>query len=159
MQFELADFLYRRNQMSEGHTDFLLGLINALLATHNDTAPFRNHDDMHAKIDATTLGEAPWNSFSLSYNGPVPDGMSWENIPTWMTEDHEVWYRDPITLVENLLSNPDFKDEFDYTPYQEYDEDGSHRFRDFMSGNWAWQQAVGAHATIFHLYGSLLIIS
>ena len=43
-----------------------------------------------------------------------------------MTEDHEVWFRDPITLLENLLSNPDFKDEFDYTPYQEYKEDGSH---------------------------------
>ena len=43
-----------------------------------------------------------------------------------MTEDHEIWFRDLVTLLENLLANPDFKDEFDYTPYQEYAADGSH---------------------------------
>ena len=60
-----------------------------------------------------------------------------------MTEEHEVWFHNPVTLLENLLSNPNFKDEFDYTPYQERTVDGSHRFRDFMLRNWSWQQAVG----------------
>lgn len=140
--FELADFLYKRNQMSEGDTDFLLHLIDGLLTPHGERAPFRNHTDMHNAIDATLLGEAPWDHFTLNYNGPTPEGVSWENIPTWMTEDHEIWFRNPITLLENLLANPDFKDEFDYVPYQERAADGSHRFRDFMSGNWSWQQAV-----------------
>lgn len=128
--------------MSEGDTDFLLTLMNGLLVAHGDTAPFQNHTDMHSKIDATTLGEAPWESFSLNYNGPLPEGISADEIPSWMTEDYEVWYRDPVTLVENLLANPDFKDGFDYVPYQEHTPDGSHRFHDFMSGNWAWRQAV-----------------
>lgn len=128
--------------MSEGDTDFLLNLINALLASHGDTAPFQNHTDMHNKIDATPLCEAPWEHVTFKYSGPLPEGTSWDDTPKWMTEDHEVWFHDPITLLENLLSNPDFKDEFDYTPYQEYKEDGSHCYRDFMSGNWAWQEAV-----------------
>lgn len=144
-QFELADFLYRHNQMSEGNTDFLFTLMNAMLASHGDQAPFRNHSDMHDTIDATTLGEAPWDHFTLNYTGPLPEGVSRENAPGWMTEDHEIWFRDPVTLLENLLANPDFKDEFDYTPYQEYAADGSHRFCDLMSGDWSWREAVIVH--------------
>ena len=59
IQLKLADFLYRCNQMSEGNMDFLLNLINALLLTHGDIAPFQNHSEMHTKIDVMTLGEAP----------------------------------------------------------------------------------------------------
>ena len=59
IQFELADFLYRCNQMLQGNTDILLNLINAMLASHGDRAPFKNHFNMHSTIDATTLGEAP----------------------------------------------------------------------------------------------------
>jgi len=47
-------------------------------------------------------------------------------------------------LIHNMLSNPDYKDEFDYTPFQERDQDGNHRFQDFMSGNWAWKQCIGS---------------
>ena len=142
VQFELANFLYRCNQMSQGDTDILLNLINAMLTSHGNHAPFKNHSDMHNTIDVTTLGEAPWDHFTLSYNGPLPEGVSREDIPGWMTEEHEVWFCNPMTLLEYLLSNPDFKDEFDYTPYQEHTVDGLHQFCDFMSGNWSWQQAV-----------------
>ena len=155
VQFEFANFLYRRNQMSKGDTNHLLNLINATLATHGGKAPFHNHHDMCDIIDATTIGEAPWKHFKLNYEGPLPDGVSQEDAPAWMTEEHEVWFHDPVTLLENLLANPDFKDEFDYTPYQEYAADGSHCFRDFMSGNWAWQQAVSHY--IFYLCFSALI--
>ena len=112
--------------MSEGNTDFLLNLINALLTSHGDAVPFRNHFDMHNKIDATTLGKAPWDHFTLKYNGSFPKGVSQENIPTWMTDEHEIWFCNPVTLLENLLTNPDFKDKFDYMPYQECSADGSH---------------------------------
>ena len=142
IQFELADFLYRRNQMSEGNTDFLLNLISAMQASHGGSASFHNHTDMHNTIDVNILGEAPWDYFTLNYTGPLPEGVSPENAPAWMTVDHEIWYHDPVTLIKNLLSNPDFKDEFDYAPYQEHATDGSHQFHDFMSGNWSWQQAV-----------------
>ena len=128
--------------MSEGNTDFLLNLISAMQASHGGSASFRNHTDMHNTIDVNILGEAPWDYFTLNYTGLLPEGVSPENSPAWMTVDHEIWYHDPVTLIKNLLSNPDFKDEFDYAPYQEHATDGSHRFHDFMSGNWSWQQAV-----------------
>ena len=116
--------------------------MNALLTSHGNTTPFHNHSKMHEKIDATTVSEAPWEHFTLKYSGSLPEGVSEVNIPTWMTNENDVWFCNPVTLLENLLANPDFKDEFDYMPYQECTEDGSHHFHDFMSGNWSWQQAV-----------------
>jgi len=58
-----------------------------------------------------------------------------------MDAEFDVWFRDPRTLVHNLLLNPDFDNEFDCAPLQEYDMDGNHRFENFMSGDWAWKQA------------------
>ena len=138
IQFELANFLYRCNQMSEGDTDFLLNIIKALLVSHDRQVPFHHHTDMQDIIDATTVGEASWDHFTLYYNGPLPEGVSQGDIPRWVMEEHEVWYCNSVTLLENLLLNPDFKDEFDYVPYQECTADDSHQFHDFMPGNWSW---------------------
>jgi hypothetical protein len=138
LQFEMADFLYRRNQMSAGDIDFLLNGWAASLLVHDDEAPFSKTTHLYSTIDSTPLGDVAWESFSLQYNGPQ-DG---ENPPSWMQSEYDVWFRDPRTLVHNLLSNPDFKSGFDYVPYQEHTADGVHRFQDFMSGNWAWNQAV-----------------
>jgi Plavaka transposase len=138
LKFEVADFLYRRNQMSAGDINFVLNLWAASLAIHNDTPPFSTTADMHNTIDATPLGDVPWESFTLQYNGAEPAG----DIPSWMKAEYDVWFRDPRTLVHNLLSNPDFKSDFDYAPFQEHAADGGHRFQDFMSGNWALSQAV-----------------
>ncbi|KAF7969588.1 hypothetical protein HWV62_26903 [Athelia sp. TMB] len=73
-----------------------------------------------------------------------------------MTQDFEVWYRDPRELIKNLLSNPDFDGEFDYSPFHEYDGDGNHHFQDFMSGDWAWHQADQI-AKDPHTHGALFV--
>ena len=91
---------------------------------------------MYETIDCTPLSDVPWESFSLKYSA---EG---EALLDWMTTDHEIWFRDPRELVANLVSNRDFANEFDYSPLQEYDADGNHRFQNFMSVDWAWQQAV-----------------
>jgi Plavaka transposase len=141
LQFELADFIFRRNQMSAGDINFILGLWAASLAVHNDKPPFSNAKDLYNTIDSTPLGDVPWQTFSLQHNGTKPTS----DVPSWMQAEYDVWFRDPKALVQNMLSNPDFKSDFDYAPFQEYTADGTHRFRDFMSGNWAWQQAVSSH--------------
>ncbi|KAG2740823.1 hypothetical protein P692DRAFT_201842419 [Suillus brevipes Sb2] len=140
VEFEVADFLYRRNQMSAGDIDFVFNLWAASLAAHGDTPPFTNHTDMYDTINSTPLGDVPWQSFSLQYNGILPDDL--DDIPSWMKSEYDVWFRDPRLLVHNIISNPDFKDEFDYAPLQEYSvSDGAHQFQDFMSGDWCWKQA------------------
>jgi len=42
-----------------------------------------------------------------------------------------------------MLASSEFADEMDYVPYQEYDaSNDQRRWQDFMSGDWAWEQAV-----------------
>jgi hypothetical protein len=151
IEFEVADFLFRRNQMSEGDITTLFHLWAATLAPHGDEPPFRNPAELYDTIDSTPLGDVEWESFSIKYNGELPQG---ESLP-WMEAEYEFWFRDPRKLVQNLLSNPDFADEFDYTPFHEYDADGKHRFQDFMSGDWAWKQAV-SQLPIFTLLSLIL---
>jgi hypothetical protein len=141
LEFEVADFLYRRNRMSAGDIDFILSLWAASLAIHGDEPPFSNARCMYKAIDSTPLGDVPWESFTLQYNGTQPT----ENVPSWMTAEHDIWFRNPCSLVHNILSNPGFESGFDYAPYQERTADGVHRFGDFMSANWAWKQAVSFH--------------
>ncbi|KAG1765264.1 hypothetical protein EV702DRAFT_1182516 [Suillus placidus] len=59
-----------------------------------------------------------------------------------MDDEYDVWYRDPHLMAHNMLANPTYKKEIDYTPFHEYDAaDNTCQWKDFMSGDWAWQQA------------------
>ena len=99
-------------------------------------ATFTTHKDLYQTIDVTKLGDAMWNHFNLNFQGEK------DNPPLlWQTEEFTVWFRDPQTILHNLLSNPDFKNGFDYTPFQEHNKD-NHQYENFMSGNWCWRQAV-----------------
>ncbi|KAF8267179.1 hypothetical protein EI94DRAFT_1802116 [Lactarius quietus] len=122
LQFEVADFLYRCNQMSGGNINFVLNLWVASLAIHDDDPPFLNAQHMYDTIDSTPLSDIPWESFTLQYDGPQPT----ENIPSWMDSEYNVWFWNPLSLVRNILSNPEFESGFDYSPFQERTSHGVH---------------------------------
>jgi hypothetical protein len=65
----ITDFLYRWNQMSASDIDTLLYLWSASAAAHGESAPFQNHKHLYDTIDTTSLGDIPWKSFSLHFNG------------------------------------------------------------------------------------------
>jgi hypothetical protein len=125
--------------MSAGKIDRLLLLLRALYP--NDEPPINDHKELYAMIDAIEQGDVAWSSFSVSYNGELPDTSSGATIPPWMTQKYEVWFRDPLGVLENQIGNPDFKGVFDYAPKRVFRK-GKRRYRDLMSGNWAWRQAV-----------------
>ena len=135
--FELADFLFQREQMSVGNIDILLRLWAASLAQHDDSSPFLNHQDLYDMIDSTPIGGVPWQSASLSYDGLLP-----VQPPPWMQSEYTIWFQDPRLLFKGMLETPDFMKSFDYRPYRQYDTKGSHRYEHFMSADWAWSQAV-----------------
>lgn len=139
-EFEFAKFTFTQNQMSAKHIDKLLNIWAATLISHGENPPFVDHEELYATIDSTPLGDVSWETFSVKYNGELPEAQA--DIPSWMMSEHDVWFRDPRALVHHLLSNPDFDKEFDYAPFQEHDSEGNHRYQNFMSGNWAWKQAV-----------------
>ena len=135
VQFEAADFLFKKVEMSHADVDTLMRL---WATTSSDGhAPFSNHHDMLSTIDVIDLRDSLWQTFSAKYSGNAPP----ENPPDWMLKEYTVYFRDPLCIVRSMISNPDFKGQFDYAPYRAF-EDGIRRWTDIMSGNWAWKQAV-----------------
>jgi len=50
--------------------------------------------------------------------------------------------QDVLSIFEEQLASKEFDGQFEYTPYEEYDEKGSCVYSNFMSGNWAFHEAV-----------------
>ncbi|KAF7372689.1 C2H2-type domain-containing protein [Mycena venus] len=116
-EFEFAEFLYVREEMSAKGVD--------------------HHKDLYATIDAIQQGEIPWQSFSVKYTGLIPENGP---VPVWMIETFEVWFRSPLSIFEKQLADPDFKDEMDWAPKRIF-KDGKRQFVDLFSGNWVWEHA------------------
>ena len=97
--FELADFFYRRVEISQSALDELMHLWAATLP-EGEQPPFADHDDLHNAIDAIPHGEIPWQSFAVSYGGPKPESG---NIPPWMDAEYIVWFRCPREVARQQL--------------------------------------------------------
>ena len=147
--FETADFLFHCNQVLAGNINIITGLWAASLTPHHNSPPFENVKAMYDMIDFTLLGDISWQSFTLNYKGPPPEtlGPNSKN-PSWTTTDYNIWFHDAHLLVQEMLANPNFAGEFDFVPYQEYSADGQHHFENFMTGDWAWKQAVSCSLTL-----------
>ncbi|KAG1763021.1 hypothetical protein EDD22DRAFT_979524 [Suillus occidentalis] len=73
----------------------------------------------------------------MSYSGIKPQ----DNVLLWMTAPYNVWYRDPLELVHNMLANPKFNGEIEFSPYRDYTTDNKWYWKNLLSGDWAWNQA------------------
>lgn len=136
-EFELADLLFTRTEMSCVQIDELMQIWAARTTLEGGTTPFTDSKDLHDTIDSIEEGDAPWYSFKVGYNGDRPVGK----VPSWMDDSHQVFYRDPSQVVRMLLSNHKFDGNFDYIPYREYEND-EQKWGNFMSGSFCWKQAV-----------------
>ncbi|KAG1867407.1 hypothetical protein F4604DRAFT_1682616 [Suillus subluteus] len=122
VEFETAEFLYTCNHMSARNINILLDLWATTLLRHNNKPPFADCHDLYKTIDSTPVGDIKWQSFKVQYTGEKPA----HNIPPWMDQPYDVWYHDPHEVVRSML----------------YLTDSDERqWQDFMSGDWAWNQA------------------
>ncbi|KAI1782777.1 hypothetical protein LXA43DRAFT_1137866, partial [Ganoderma leucocontextum] len=153
LEFELSEFLFKREQMSQTNITFLLELWAADVVRYGGRPPFENHSEMFRVIDSIAHGDAPWQCLKVRYTGPRPDGV----VPAWMDEVYEIWYRDPRKVAQNMLKNPDFDGMFDATPYREFTKGGERRFGNLMSGNWAWRQADAIAREVPDSEGSMFV--
>ncbi|KAG2751920.1 hypothetical protein P692DRAFT_201838648 [Suillus brevipes Sb2] len=138
-EFETAEFLYKHNQMPASQIDRLLDhLWASTLAKHNNNPLFADHCDLYHVIDSSPFGDVPWQRFTVAYDGKR---LADEDKP-WMDDEYEVWFRDPREVAHNMLANSTCANEIDYCPYREYSTEGNKRqWKDFMSGDWVWDQA------------------
>jgi hypothetical protein len=138
-EFQLADFMFSRVQMSAGNTSLLMDLWAAYQEAKNTSAdpPFNSAKDLSDVIDSIPLGDIPWEGFKVKYDGDVPD-----NAPSWMNKHYEVWYRNPLDVMECQIGNPDFGNEMDYTLKELFGKNKKRQYTGLMSGQWAWNQVV-----------------
>ena len=110
--------------------------------------PFSNHTDLYNVIDSTSVSDVKWDNFTVHYkrgqqNNDAAGKAGVNDTAPWMYDTYDVWYRDPHQVIHNILATSEYKDEMDYVPYREYDAtDDKRRWQDFMSGDWAWEEAV-----------------
>ncbi|KAJ3516412.1 hypothetical protein NMY22_g14214 [Coprinellus aureogranulatus] len=149
-QMLLAQFLYSKVQMSQKDTDYLMKLWESLNRTlledyfgeeldvdHDSTAPYTGHMDLFNAIDSIPYGDIAWEGFKVKYDGPLPP-----NPPAWMNAEYEVWYRDPLAVMEAQLGNPELAEHMDWAAKELKGENGKRQYVDLMSGEWAWEQST-----------------
>jgi hypothetical protein len=150
LQFELADFLYTRNQMPAKQIDTLLDIWGESLRNAGGQPLFTSHRDLYGTIDAIPFGDVKWQSFAVKYTNIPEDG---ERAP-WMEDTYDVWFRCPLQTIHNILANPELKGKMDFRLYREYNaQSGDRRFQHFMSGDWAWDQSVRTMAIPLCVHG------
>lgn len=140
--YELADLLFRRNQMPEDQINDLLQIWARTLPPDCDP-PFISAQDMYTTIDAMTLSSIPWKLFSVSFKRVAEEPE--ENNPPWKLKSYDVWFRGPHQILKIQLARRDFAAEMDFSPKKITDKETNvRRYQNFMSGEWAWDQAASA---------------
>ncbi|KAF8220320.1 hypothetical protein L208DRAFT_1334445 [Tricholoma matsutake] len=112
--FELADFLFHKDQMSAKKASKLMDIWAAYQQSQGEDLdpPFSSAENLYNMIDATEVGDIPWQVFSVQFNGEIPPN----DTLTWMTASYEVWFCDPIQVMESQLGNRDFGSKIDIAP-------------------------------------------
>ncbi|KAJ7619276.1 hypothetical protein FB45DRAFT_755446 [Roridomyces roridus] len=129
-EWELAQWLSKN--VSQTATDEFLKL--SMVSVKNELS-FHNNRAFLQKIDALPTGPG-WSCEIMSVVGNVKDEDG--NL---LTEDLELWMRDPVECIQQLMGNPLFKEHMVYAPERAYTSaKGTTRVLDEMwTGNWWWE--------------------
>ena len=146
-QYELTELLFEKIEASNSETDRLLEILLSDKIMEGGEPLYGDADSDHSRgtassqlkatIDAIQWGDAPFQTFRVRYGGPIDD-----DSPEWKKTSYEVHTRNAQSVLRNMIQSVDFKDSFDYRPYAEYTKPGHRRWSHFMSGHWAWKEAV-----------------
>ncbi|KAJ7186674.1 hypothetical protein C8R46DRAFT_1157898 [Mycena filopes] len=120
-EFDFAHFHFVEEQSSARAIGKALDLWAAQVLQYGARPPWRNAKELYSTIDSIQHGEG------------LP--------PKWMTETYELCTRDIRTVLHNQLATTDFKDQFNYSPYRQFDGGGGRVWSNLMSADWAWRQA------------------
>ncbi|KAF8259080.1 hypothetical protein EI94DRAFT_1774021 [Lactarius quietus] len=98
---------------------------------------------MYKTIDAIQMGSLPFHKYHFHYTRPKPSMP-----PHWMEQAYELNACNVLDVIQDQLATIAFKDQFDSTPYQEFNSNGDRIWSNLMSGHWAFKQAVCDKTTV-----------
>lgn len=83
-----------------------------------------------------------WNLQMVKVEGDITD----VDGQTLKTEELELWCRDPVECVRELMSNPLFRDMLAYAPERAYADSAGEIpiYDDMWTGEWWWELQVRA---------------
>lgn len=136
--YDFAKLHYVKIQSSASEINNALNIWAASVLQYGGTVPWASAEELYATIDEIQRGDSPWTTFKFRYSGPLPAGTP----PKWMTDEFELCTRNAHTVLLNQLASPEFKDQINMRPYQQFNPDGKRVYSNFMSGDHAWAQAV-----------------
>lgn len=105
------------------------------------TPSFKNSCELLQKIDCLPSGPA-WVREIIKVKGDAYDEKGKE-----MTEEFEMWKRDPVECIRELLGNPDFHGNIAYAPERVY-QDCERKVQvwdEMWTGSWWWETQVRCH--------------
>lgn len=90
------------------------------------------------KIDGLPTGPK-WERLEISIEGEALGGNG-----VMVTETVELWRRNPVDCIKELLSNPAFKDKISYKPRKVFtNESRTERvYGEMWEGEWWWKMQV-----------------
>ena len=137
--FDWAHYYYVELQALEKKINKGLNLWLAAKLQAGDDTPlsWSSAAEMYATIDSIQEGNAPFETISFKYLGPLPPSP-----PCWMTKTYELCIRDAHVLMHNQLRTANFKDQINLRPYRQFDHKGDCVWSNLMSGDWVWNEAV-----------------
>ena len=99
---------------------------------------FHNKYSFFQKIDALPQGPG-WSCQSWEVLGDMVDDKGQH-----MGETIELWKRDPVECIKELMGNPTFKDHIKYAPEQHFTSStcSSRVFDEMSTGEWWWEIQV-----------------
>ena len=124
------DFTFARWFIEFQVTDASMGALTSLLYyTQNISTKARSKESMKALAHELEpkLGTRGWKSASVKFED--------DDAPV------AYYYRDPIELVEYILSQPAYRDHLIYAPVKEY-QDGCRIYSELHTANWWWETQV-----------------
>ncbi|KAH9929927.1 uncharacterized protein BXZ73DRAFT_9130, partial [Epithele typhae] len=131
--FEMAEWVFDVSHESQDSYSQLHQLLRAQLVHDGleDYNPFLT-------IDNIPYGEASWSTFTLRYNGDTTPGS-----PSWKHQEYAFHLCNTREVAEYIVGNPEFKNSFDYVPFEEYmgANRDCRRVSNLMSGQWASDKA------------------
>ncbi|KAF8814138.1 hypothetical protein BYT27DRAFT_7206323 [Phlegmacium glaucopus] len=141
-EWELARWL-----MTAGVSQKKIDAFLKLESIKGDTVPsFHNAWSLLNKFDNLPHGPE-WKFTPFQIVGDIEDHRG-----EFQTEEAELWHRDPIDCIKELLGNPVFKDKLNYAPSKVYQdaERTNREYGEMWTADWWWdtQKLLPEGATI-----------
>jgi hypothetical protein len=138
LEYDVANYHFAENQSSAANIDKALDLWVASVMELGGEAPWSNSADLYKTIDVIQHGDAPWKTYKIRYQGPLPPGTP----PRWMTEVYQLCTRNSRQVLHHQLATSEFHDKINYVPYCQFNSTGERVWSNLMSAEWSWSQAV-----------------